>query len=64
MAFDDLLFGWGALDSCFPGELCGETELECPYCHALVTVAVADSCATQFISCSACGATFQYDGTL
>jgi hypothetical protein len=36
---------------CFPAAVTEETEVECPYCHELLTIAVADPMGEEVYQC-------------
>ena len=46
---------------CFPGPVTGETEVECPYCQELLTLAVADPMGEESYQCCECAGTFEVD---
>jgi len=46
---------------CFPGAVTGETEIECPYCQELLTVAVNDPMGEEVYQCCECTGTFEVD---
>jgi DNA-directed RNA polymerase subunit RPC12/RpoP len=53
--FDDLLM----YEICFPGAITGQTEVNCPYCSELLTVAVDDPMGEQAYQCSGCTGSFE-----
>jgi hypothetical protein len=44
---------------CFPGSVAGETEIACPHCGVIVTVAVDDPMGSQTYCCSECDTVFR-----
>ncbi len=44
-----------------PSEVTGETEVECPYCKELLTVAVNDPMGEEVNQCCECAGTFEVD---
>ena len=53
--FEDFLM----YELCFPGAVTGETEVECPYCQELLTVAVNDPMGEEVYQCAECAGTFE-----
>ena len=46
---------------CHRGAVTGETEVECPYCQELLTVAVNDPMGEESYQCCECEGTFEVD---
>jgi hypothetical protein len=44
---------------CFPGAVFGETEITCPHCDVLLTVAVDDPMGSQNYTCCECNTVFR-----